>query len=45
MVVGNLHTVQKKWVWVSRILGMGGSNKGVLGNFFKVVVKAVLLFG
>ena len=44
-VAGNLGKAQKSWGRLQRILGREGADKRVSGNFFKVVVQQVLLFG
>ena len=44
-VAGNLVKSQKSWGRLSRILSSEGADKRVLGNFFKAVVQAVLMFG
>ena len=44
-VAGDLVKARKSWVRLSRILIREGADKRVLGNFFKAVVQAVLLFG
>ena len=43
-VVGNLGKVRKSWGPLSRILGREGADRKVLGNFYKSVSQAVLLF-
>ena len=44
-VAGILSKAQKSWGSLSRILCREGVDARVSGNFFKAVVKAVLLFG
>ena len=44
-VAGNLSKAWKIWGSLSRILYREGADARVLGNFFNVVVQAVLLFG
>ena len=44
-VAGNLLNVRKIWGRLSRILCQEGADARVLGNFFRAVVQAVLLFG
>ena len=44
-VVGNLVKARKSCGRLSRILSREGADNRVLGNFFKAVVLAVLLFG
>ena len=44
-VAGNLVKARKIWGRLARILSREGSDKMVLGNFFKAVVQAVILFG
>ena len=44
-VVGNLVKSQKSWGRLLQILSGEGAEKRVSGNFFKAVVKTVLLFG
>ena len=44
-VLANLWKARKKWYMISRILGMEGTYMRMSGNFFKVVLQAVLLFG
>ena len=43
-VVANLQKARKKWDWLSRTLVREGENACTPGNFFEVVVQAVLLF-
>ena len=43
-VAGNLSKARKSWGRLSRILFREGADARVLGNFFKAVVQAVLLF-
>ena len=43
--LGVIAKPRKKWDSLSRILVQEGSNTRVLGNFFKAVVQAILLFG
>ena len=44
-VAGKLVKARKSWGRLARILSGEGADKRVLGNFFKEVVQAVLLFG
>ena len=44
-VAGNLVKARKSWGRQSRILSREWADKRVLGNFFKAVVQAVLMFG
>ena len=44
-VAGNLVKARKSWRLLSRILSREGVDRRVSGNFFRVVVQAVLLFG
>ena len=44
-VAGNLVKARKRWGRLLRILSQEGADKRLLGNFFKMVVQAVLLFG
>ena len=44
-VAGNLVKARKSWGHQSRILSREWADKRVLGNFFKAVVQAVLMFG
>ena len=44
-VVGNLRMVQKRWAWMSIILGQEESDPQTSRNFYKAVVQANLLFG
>ena len=44
-VARNLVKERKRWRRLSRILSREGADKRVSGNFFKVVVQAVLRFG
>ena len=43
-VVGNIGKAIKSWRWFSWILIREGADPKFLGNFYKVVVQAVLLF-
>ena len=45
VVAGNLVKARKSWGRLSRILTREGADRRVLGNFFKAVLQAVLLFG
>ena len=44
MGVNNLRKALKKWDGLKRVLGQEGENTQVWGNFFKAVVRSVLLF-
>ena len=44
-VIGNLGKARKIWGRFSRILSREGADLKVLGNFYKYVLQAVLLFG
>ena len=44
-VAGNLAKARKSWGGLQGILSREGATKRVSGNFFKVVVQQVLLFG
>ena len=44
-VAGNLGKARKSWGRLQRILSREGATKRVSGNFFKAVVRKVLLFG
>ena len=44
-MAGNLAKARKSWGRLQGILSREGATKRVLGNFFKVVVQQVLLFG
>ena len=44
-MAGNLLKARKSWGCLLRILIREGADKRLLGNFFKAVVQAVVLFG
>ena len=44
-LVENLGKARKSWGELSRVLGREGADPKVLGNFYKAVAQAVLLFG
>ena len=44
-VVGNLQNSRKSWGRMSRVFIREGVDPKVSGQFFKAVIKAVLLFG
>ena len=44
-VVGNLGKAQKNWGRLSRVMVREGADPKVLGNFYKAVAQAVLIFG
>ena len=44
-VVADMRKSRCKWYQVSRILGWEGVDTRTSGNFYKVVVQVVLLFG
>ena len=45
VVKSNLQKAWKNWAWIMMILEQEGSNKRVLGTFFKEVVQKVIIFG
>ena len=44
-VLGKLGKARKSWGRLSRVLGQDGADPKVLGNFYKAVAQAVILFG
>ena len=44
-VVGKIGKARKSWGWLSWIMSREGVDLKVLGNFYKAVAQAVLLFG
>ena len=44
-VAGNSQKSRKSWRQMSQILSLEGGDPKVLGQLFKAVVQAVLLFG